>query len=63
MRVVHTEKTQELLVEIEELQGNDNIYFAGAYAVPGMGLLEQAALSSKKVTDMLKQRDIDTGML
>jgi hypothetical protein len=29
------------------------VYFAGAYAVDGMGLLEQGALSAKKVADLI----------
>ena len=44
-RTVHTKDTPRLLRDIEAVQGTDGIYYAGAYCVYGMGLLEQAAVS------------------
>lgn len=46
-RVVHGPETPRLLQTISDLQGKDGIYYAGAYAVHGMGLLEQATRSAK----------------
>mmetsp|Transcript_15940 Transcript_15940/g.24018 ORF Transcript_15940/g.24018 Transcript_15940/m.24018 type:complete len:1009 (-) Transcript_15940:20-3046(-) len=54
LRVVHTSETRSILAEIDELQGVHGIYYAGAYSVEGMGLLEQAAKSGRKVADMIK---------
>ena len=42
---MHTADTPRLLRDIEAVQGTDGIYYAGAYCVYGMGLLEQAAVS------------------
>jgi hypothetical protein len=44
-RAVHTADTPRVLAAIEATQGKDGIYYAGAYCVYGMGLLEQAAVS------------------
>ena len=44
-RAVHTADTPRVLAAIEAVQGKDGIYYAGAYCVYGMGLLEQAAVS------------------
>ena len=56
LRVVHTGETEGILQGIEDLQGQDSIYYAGAYSVAGAGLLEQAALSGEKVINMIKMR-------
>jgi hypothetical protein len=54
LRVVHTRETPALLRRIDAMQGTaGGVYFAGAYAVDGMGLLEQGALSAKKVADLI----------
>ena len=45
-RVVHTVDTPGLHARIADVQGREGFYFCGAYAVPGMGLLEQATLSA-----------------
>ena len=42
-----------MLKEIHRLQGKNNIFFAGAYSVEGMGLLEQAAQSGRKVAKLI----------
>ena len=42
---MHTADTPRLLRDIEAVQGTHGIYYAGAYCVYGMGLLEQAAVS------------------
>ena len=42
---MHTADTPRVLAAIEAEQGKDGIYYAGAYCVHGMGLLEQAAVS------------------
>jgi len=46
-RVVHTPDSARLQAAISALQGREGFYFCGAYAVPGMGLLEQACLSAQ----------------
>ena len=53
LRVVHTKDTPQVLKEINRVQGQNNIFFAGAYSVEGMGLLEQAAQSGRKVAKMI----------
>ena len=53
LRVVHTKDTPKMLKEIHRLQGKNNIFFAGAYSVEGMGLLEQAAQSGRKVAKLI----------
>ena len=53
LRVCHTKDTAEILSEIEQLQGKYGIYYAGAYSIGGMGLLEQAARSGRKVSEMI----------
>ena len=53
-RVVHSADTPRILAEIEKLQGVNNFYYAGAYSVYGMGLLEQAALSGQQVAERIK---------
>ena len=57
LRVVHTSETPRILKVIEEEQGVNGFYYAGAYSVGGMGLLEQAAQSGVKVAERIK-RDI-----
>ena len=47
LRVVHTKETPSILRRIEQLQGQNCIYYAGAYNMEGMGLLEQAARSGE----------------
>mmetsp|Transcript_13745 Transcript_13745/g.35588 ORF Transcript_13745/g.35588 Transcript_13745/m.35588 type:complete len:911 (+) Transcript_13745:68-2800(+) len=54
-RVVHTAESPRLLRRIAELQGTDGIYFAGAYAVHGMGLLEQAATSALMAVELVQK--------
>jgi len=44
-RAVHTADTPRVLAAIDAAQGQHGIYYAGAYCVYGMGLLEQAAVS------------------
>ena len=46
-RVVHTVDTPSLHARLKSVQGKENFYFCGAYAVAGMGLLEQATVSSQ----------------
>jgi predicted NAD/FAD-binding protein len=46
-RVVHTVETPALHARLSAVQGRENFYFCGAYAVAGMGLLEQATVSSQ----------------
>lgn len=46
-RVVHTVETPSLHARLHAVQGRENFYFCGAYAVAGMGLLEQATVSSQ----------------
>ena len=53
LRVVHTKETPKILAKIDKLQGRDHIYYAGAYSMEGMGLLEQAARSGEKVARLI----------
>lgn len=46
-RVVHTVETPSLHARLRAVQGRENFYFCGAYAVAGMGLLEQATVSAQ----------------
>ena len=50
-RVVHTSATRGLISEIESEQGKESIYYAGAYCVYGMGLLEQALISGRTTAE------------
>jgi predicted NAD/FAD-binding protein len=56
LRVVHTKDTVSILSDINKAQGRHGFYFAGAYAVEGMGLLEQAAVSAQRVVGLIEQR-------
>jgi len=47
-RVVHNVNSARLQAAISEAQGREGFYFAGAYAVHGMGLLEQAVHSAHR---------------
>jgi len=57
-RVVHTADSARLQARIGELQGREGFYFCGAYAVPGMGLLEQACLSAQRAAEAVV-RDLE----
>lgn len=52
-RVVHTENTGEIIDKINAIQGENGIFYAGAYTARGMGLLEQAAISGKTVAALI----------
>ena len=54
-RVVHGRDARRIASEIDKVQGGGErrIYYAGSYAVHGMGLLEQALVSGEKVADLL----------
>jgi uncharacterized protein len=56
LRVCHTKDTASILSEIQELQGVNGVYYAGAYSIDGMGLLEQAARSGRNVAEMIIQK-------
>jgi len=51
-RVVHTSLSKEKVKAIGEEQGKNGIYYAGSYAVYGMGLLEQAATSGRMAAEL-----------
>jgi predicted NAD/FAD-binding protein len=59
LRVLHTADTPNILKEIDALQGMHGIYFAGAYSVEGMGLLEQAARSGRKVAELIQNHKLE----
>ena len=59
-RVVHSQHTKKYVEDIEKEQGKNGIYYAGSYAVYGMGLLEQALTSGKAVSERLV-KDFCTG--
>lgn len=46
-RAVHTLGSRALQSKVAEIQGHEGFYFAGAYCVPGMGLLEEAVKSAE----------------
>jgi len=50
-RVVHTQASVNLQRKIAAAQGRDGFYFCGAYAVEGLGLLEQALCSARLAVD------------
>ena len=52
-RVVHTEYSIKIIDNIASIQGENDIYYAGAYTTKGMGLLEQAAISGKNVAILI----------
>jgi uncharacterized protein len=56
LRVVHSKETREILQKIAEVQGQHNIFYAGAYTVHGMGLLEQAARSGQLAVNLLNEK-------
>ena len=56
LRVVHTKETPSILRRIEQLQGQNCIYYAGAYSMEGMGLLEQAARSGENAARHIKEQ-------
>lgn len=60
LRVVHNSDTSDIQKEIHEQQGKHSIYYAGAYSVEGMGLLEQAAQAGEKVAAMILAHSIST---
>ncbi len=62
LRVVHTAETPNILRDIDEVQGKQSIFFAGAYSLYGMGLLEQAALSGRKVADLIQYGSTSLGL-
>ncbi len=53
-RVVHTKSTSDIQASIAALQGQNGMYFCGAYSTPGVGLLEQAAASALKVARLIR---------
>lgn len=60
-RVVQSRAQSALHDRIAAMQGNHGLYFAGAHAVPGLGLLEQAASSGRDAgrrvgSDLLRPR-------
>jgi predicted NAD/FAD-binding protein len=59
-RVVHTPASAALQAKIAEVQGREGFYFCGAYAVKGLGLLEQALLSANAAVDAV-HRDMTAG--
>jgi predicted NAD/FAD-binding protein/2-polyprenyl-3-methyl-5-hydroxy-6-metoxy-1,4-benzoquinol methylase len=50
-RVVHTQTSAKLQENIAMSQGREGFYFCGAYAVEGLGLLEQALCSARVAVD------------
>eukprot|EP00434_Breviolum_minutum_P000452 symbB.v1.2.000387.t1/scaffold30.1/size407774/3 len=47
-RATYTTEMHDLWQWIEEKQGEDGFYVAGAYAIEGMSLLEQACISAQR---------------
>lgn len=59
-RVVHTTAYKRLQESISQVQGREGFYFCGAYAAPGLGLLEQACHSAQLAADAIL-RDLGPG--
>lgn len=55
-RVVHTKDTPAINREIADLQGRGDIFYAGSYAIHGMGLLEQAAKSGQLTAKLILEK-------
>ena len=55
-RAVHTRKSEGHQKAIADLQGKGGVYYAGAYCVFGMGLLEQAATSGRRVAELILEK-------
>lgn len=53
-RVVHNSDTPRILKAVRSLQGKHGLYYAGAYSVDGMGLLEQAAISGQAAAERVR---------
>ena len=51
-RVIHTSSSKEMVKAVQAAQGKNKIYYAGSYAVYGMGLLEQAAKSGRIAAEL-----------
>ena len=51
-RVIHTSFSKENVKAVKAEQGKNGIYYAGSYAVYGMGLLEQAAKSGRIAAEL-----------
>jgi len=54
-RCVIDANIQEVWKQIQTMQGKDGIYLCGAYAVEGMGLLEQACRSAQHVAEAVRK--------
>lgn len=52
-RVVHSNDARSYIIDINKEQGKNGIYYAGSYCVYGMGLLEQALISGKEVSNLV----------
>lgn len=52
-RSLHGQDSNTILEDIAALQGRDGIYFAGSYAVAGMGLLEEGVQSGQVVAEQI----------
>jgi len=56
-RAVHSEASPAIQKEIAELQGKGGVYYAGAYCMEGMGLLEQALLSGERAAELILEQE------
>eukprot|EP00931_Biecheleriopsis_adriatica_P117666 TRINITY_DN93167_c0_g1_i1.p1 TRINITY_DN93167_c0_g1~~TRINITY_DN93167_c0_g1_i1.p1 ORF type:complete len:978 (+),score=135.61 TRINITY_DN93167_c0_g1_i1:175-2934(+) len=54
-RVVHTASSADLQARIAAIQGREGFYFCGAYAVEGLGLLEQALYSAQQAAAAVRR--------
>lgn len=54
-RVVHTSESKDMVKLVQDEQGKRGFYYAGSYAVYGMGLLEQAATSGRLAGEQVIQ--------
>ncbi|CAL1146671.1 unnamed protein product [Cladocopium goreaui] len=59
-RATYTKEMHQLWSWIEEKQGEDGFYVAGAYALEGMSLLEQACISAQRAVAAV-HRDAERG--
>eukprot|EP00435_Cladocopium_sp_Y103_P013188 s1311_g3.t1 len=59
-RATYTKEMHQLWSWIEEKQGEDGFYVAGAYALEGMSLLEQACISAQRAVACV-YRDAERG--
>ncbi|EKX46847.1 hypothetical protein GUITHDRAFT_137846 [Guillardia theta CCMP2712] len=58
-RVVHQLQSRQLMEQVRSAQGKEGFFFCGAYAMEGLGLLEQAASSALDACERILQQQLE----